>query len=154
MGMDNSARTIPGRDRATARRRAVLGPLTRLLNPRVLRLAGRTGLPLFGIVHHRGRRSGRPYATPLGTRGFRGGFLIPLTFGPEADWCRNVLAAGGCVVEWNGARWTTSDPEVVEAATVRAELLAAMGRMERFLIRAMGTRRFLRLRVVSAEPVR
>jgi deazaflavin-dependent oxidoreductase (nitroreductase family) len=147
--MGNSGRTIPGRsgsDRATARRRAFFGPLTRLINPRAVRLAGTARLPLFGVVRQRGRRSGRLYATPLAVRGFPGGFLIPLTFGPEADWCRNVLAAGECVIQWRGRQWTAVEPRVVDAADVGAELRVAMGRVERFMLRLMGTRQFLRLR--------
>jgi deazaflavin-dependent oxidoreductase (nitroreductase family) len=149
--MGNSARTIPGvADRATTRRRALFGPLTRILNPIVMRLAGTARFPVAGVVHHRGRRSGRAYSTPLGTRGFAGGFVIPLTFGPQADWCRNVLAAGGCDIEWKGRRWTATEPVVVDATAARAEIRGALGRFERFAIQAMGTRQFLRL---TASPV-
>ena len=155
--MNDPARTIPGRpgpDRATAVRKAFFGPLTRLLNPRVLKVAGTAERPRFGVVEHRGRRSGRTHATPLGVRGFRGGFLIPLTFGAQADWCRNVLAAGGCDIEWKGMRWAATEPEVVESVDVLAELRAATGPVERLLLRMMGTRRFLRLRAVASERAR
>lgn len=147
--MDDPARTIPGRpgpDRATAVRKAFFGPLTRLLNPRVLKVAGTAERPRFGVVEHRGRRSGRTHATPLGVRGFRGGFLIPLTFGRDADWCRNVLAAGECVIRWRGRRYTAIEPRVVDVAEVRDELRAASGPVERLALRLMGTRRFLLLR--------
>lgn len=147
--MDDPARTIQGQpppDRATAARRAFLGPLTRLLNPRVLRAAGTAEQPRFGVIEHRGRRSGRMYATPLGVRGFPGGFLIPLTFGPDADWCRNVLAAGECVIRWRGRRYTAVEPRVVDVAEVRDELRAASRPLERLALWLMGTRRFLRLR--------
>jgi hypothetical protein len=30
------------------------------------------------------------------------GFVIALTYGPDRDWVRNVLAAGGCTIEWRG----------------------------------------------------
>lgn len=147
--MEDRPRTIPGRpgpDRATAVRRAFFGPLTRLLNPRILRVAGTAERPRFGVVEHRGRRSGRAYATPVGVRGFPGGFLIPLTFGPDADWCRNVLAAGECVIRWRDRRYTAVEPRVVDIAEVRDELRAAIGPAERAALRLMGTRRFLRLR--------
>lgn len=147
--MDNPARTIQGRtasSRATALRRRFFGPLTRLLNPRIVRIAGTARLPIFGIVQHRGRRSGRMHATPLGVRGFPGGFLIPLTFGPQAHWCQNVLAAGECTIRWKGRQHTALDPEVVEADAVAAELRAASGPVERLALRLMGTRQFLLLR--------
>jgi deazaflavin-dependent oxidoreductase (nitroreductase family) len=61
-------------------------------------------LPGFGVVVHRGRKSGREYRTPVNV--FRGdaGFVIALTYGSEADWVRNVLAAGGCVLITRGRR--------------------------------------------------
>jgi deazaflavin-dependent oxidoreductase (nitroreductase family) len=53
-------------------------------------------LPGFGLVHHRGRRSGRAYRTPV--KVFRSGenYLISLPYGADSDWVRNVLAAGRC----------------------------------------------------------
>jgi deazaflavin-dependent oxidoreductase (nitroreductase family) len=64
--------------------------------------AGRA--PGFGIVTHVGRRSGRVYRTPINV--FRDGddYRIALTYGPETDWVRNVLAAGGCELLTRG-RW-------------------------------------------------
>ena len=81
-------------DRALRARRAFLSPLTRLLNPTIRRIAGRSGVPLLGVVSHRGRRSGRTYTTPVSVGSTRDAVLIPLTFGSTSDWCRNVLAAG------------------------------------------------------------
>lgn len=59
-------------------------------------------LPGFGVVHHRGRRSGREYATPVNVFATDGGYVIALTYGPRADWVRNVLAAGGCTLRTHG----------------------------------------------------
>ena len=58
-----------------------------------------TRLPGFGVVVHTGRKSGRRYRTPVNV--FRRGdrFIIALTYGPNADWVRNVLAEGGCMLE-------------------------------------------------------
>lgn len=53
-------------------------------------------LPGFGVVHHRGRTSGRLYHTPVKLFRRGGGYLISLPYGADADWVRNVLAAGGC----------------------------------------------------------
>jgi hypothetical protein len=59
------------RDRALAARRAFFGPLTQVLNPLIRLMAGRAGVPLIGLVHHRGRRSGTLYLAPvaIGTTG-------------------------------------------------------------------------------------
>jgi hypothetical protein len=46
----------------------VIRSVARLVNPLVLRIAARRHMPVVGIVHHRGRKTGRPYATPLGIR--------------------------------------------------------------------------------------
>lgn len=63
------------------------------LNPLTLKLT-RSGIGPFTIVEHVGRRSGKPYATPLLLAPIAGGFVAELTYGPEADWYQNVLAAG------------------------------------------------------------
>jgi hypothetical protein len=127
-------------------RRVVLGPLTRLLNPYIRTHAGNAGVPVFGLVRHRGRHSGRVFATPLATRPIPGGFLIPLTFGSRADWCQNVLAAGGCTVRWNGAEFPMVDPEIVEVVRLPAEIRAAFSSPERLQLRLMGFSHLLRLR--------
>src|SRR5712691_7284232 len=62
------------------RTRRLIRSVARLVNPLVLRIAGRRHMPVVGIVHHRGRKSGRPYATPLGIRpATADGFVMPLT---------------------------------------------------------------------------
>ncbi len=53
-------------------------------------------MPGFGVVIHRGRRSGNQYRTPINVFVRDGGYLVALTYGPDADWVKNVLAAGGC----------------------------------------------------------
>ena len=71
-----------------------------------------TRLPGFGVVVHRGRRSGRRYRTPVNV--FRRGdrFTIALTYGPNADWVRNVLAEGGCALETRGRTLRLSRPRL------------------------------------------
>ncbi|HEY3035466.1 MAG TPA: nitroreductase family deazaflavin-dependent oxidoreductase, partial [Streptosporangiaceae bacterium] len=97
----------------------------------VLRFAGGRHLPVLGVIHHRGRRTGRHYATPLGIRppAAAGGVVMPLTFGEEAGWYRNVRAAGWCVITWRGDEHTVADPVIVDRATA----LPAFPRYERML---------------------
>jgi deazaflavin-dependent oxidoreductase (nitroreductase family) len=59
-------------------------------------------LPGFAVVTHLGRRSGRSYRTPVNV--FRRGddYVFALTYGPDADWVRNVEAAGECDIESRG----------------------------------------------------
>ena len=41
------------------RTRRLIRAVARMVNPLVLRIAGRRHMPVLGIVHHRGRKSGR-----------------------------------------------------------------------------------------------
>jgi deazaflavin-dependent oxidoreductase (nitroreductase family) len=70
-------------------------------------------LPGFGIVIHRGRRSGREYRTPVNV--FRRGdrYVIALTYGADSQWVRNVLAAGELDVETRGRRVHLTEPRLV-----------------------------------------
>src|SRR5437588_13016363 len=52
----------------------------------------------FAIIRHVGRRSGKPYETGIMVWPTGDGFVIALTYGPELDGYRNMLAAGGGTV--------------------------------------------------------
>lgn len=87
----------------------------RILNPAMLRLAG--GRHWYAArVEHVGRRSGRRYATPVVAIPTPDGFVIPLPYGVDVDWCRNLRAAGGGVVEEAGVRYDVGDPAIIDAA--------------------------------------
>ncbi len=73
------------------RARRLVRFIARFVNPIVMLIAGRRWMPVVGILHHRGRRSGRAYATPLGMRPLGDSFVMPRTFGEDAAWYRNVL---------------------------------------------------------------
>jgi deazaflavin-dependent oxidoreductase (nitroreductase family) len=73
--------------------------------------AGR--LPGFAVVHHKGRRSGRAYETPVGVVRRHDGYAIALTYGPDRDWVKNVMAAGGCELELRGKMVQVGRPEIV-----------------------------------------
>src|SRR5919204_5563512 len=95
---------------AFARLRPLTGPFNRI----AVRLAGTRALPFFSIVRHRGRRSGRTFATPVAARRTSSGFAIPLAYGEEADWCRNLRAAGGGVIRWSGREYPVTAPELAD----------------------------------------
>jgi deazaflavin-dependent oxidoreductase (nitroreductase family) len=59
-------------------------------------------MPGFGMIVHRGRRSGRRYQTPVNVFRADNGYVIALTYGPDTDWVKNVLAAGGCELRTRG----------------------------------------------------
>lgn len=82
----------------------------RFTNRLFLRVAGY--LPGFAIVRHVGRKSGRTYLTPVNAFRTDSGYIIALTYGPESDWVKNVLAAGSCELQTRG-RWVRlSDPRI------------------------------------------
>jgi deazaflavin-dependent oxidoreductase (nitroreductase family) len=92
-------------------RMAFLRPFTnRVVNPIARRFVGR--IPGFALVRHRGRRSGRPYRTPMFA--FRDGddYVFALTYGSGVPWVRNVLAAGRCELETRGRIVDLTDPRV------------------------------------------
>src|SRR5689334_1639095 len=59
----------------------------------------------FANVRHVGRRSGKHYETPIFAFRVSDGFVVVLTYGPDVDWYRNVVAAGHCEVVWHGKEY-------------------------------------------------
>src|SRR5258706_7565855 len=91
MAMNNLERPMRWQSRI---RTAFLVVLKHTLNPVTRRLAG-TSFGPFASVQHVGRRSGKPYATPIIVSPAADGLVIELTYGPAVDWHQNLLAAGG-----------------------------------------------------------
>src|SRR4051794_30362413 len=56
------------------------GP-ARVFNSVVLRIAGMRFFPLYGVIEHRGRRSGRIFHTPVVVRPLADGFVVPMPWG-------------------------------------------------------------------------
>lgn len=69
--------------------------------------------PGFGMVVHKGRKSGREYRTPVNVFRTKDGFVVALTYGPDADWVKNVLAAGGCTLVVRRKNLTVHGAELV-----------------------------------------
>ena len=66
----------------------------RVANPAMRLAAG--WLPPFAIVRHRGRRTGRDYATPVLAFGTEDGLVVAVLYGTSSDWVRNVLGGRSC----------------------------------------------------------
>jgi deazaflavin-dependent oxidoreductase (nitroreductase family) len=80
----------------------------RFLNRLFLKFAGVSRTP-FAVIRHVGRRSGKPYETPIIVMPGEGGFVVALTYGPEVDWYRNVIAAGQCGLLWHGNEYAIEE---------------------------------------------
>ena len=98
-------------------------------------------LPGFGVIEHRGRRSGRAYRTPVNLFRAPAGYVVALTYGADSDWVRNVLASGGCELTWRGRHVHVSSPTVVHDERRRAVPPAV-----RIPLRLLGVADFLQLR--------
>jgi deazaflavin-dependent oxidoreductase (nitroreductase family) len=120
--------------------------LARLVNPIVLRLAGTRFLPLYGVLQHRGRRSGKLFRTPVVVRRTADGFVVPMPWGEGTDWYRNVRAAGGCTIHWKGRHYAMVQPEVIDATTARN----AFPSVQWAGMRRFGIQQCLRLRAAPA----
>jgi deazaflavin-dependent oxidoreductase (nitroreductase family) len=98
---------MDGRTRMWRFRHAV----TRYVDPVLRPVAGR--LPAFGIVSHRGRKTGRMYKTPVNV--FRRGdqYLFFLTYGSDVQWVQNILTAGGCTLRTRGREVRLVEPELI-----------------------------------------
>jgi deazaflavin-dependent oxidoreductase (nitroreductase family) len=132
------------------RTRRVIRAVARVVNPLMLKIAGRKHMPFVGVLHHRGRKTGRSYATPLGVRPAPGGggFVIPLTFSEASQWYQNIRAAGSCVITYRGADHPVADPVVVD----RAKADPAYPRYERLMLHMFGVGEFVLL--TDAPPRR
>ena len=83
-------------------------------------------VPPLAIVHHVGRRSGRRYRTPVVAFRTGGGFVIPMTYGRDVDWGRNLRAAGGGELVQAGRRFRIRNPRIVGGARAKASLPAVV----------------------------
>jgi deazaflavin-dependent oxidoreductase (nitroreductase family) len=80
--------------------------------------AGR--IPAHGILEHVGRRSGKPYRTPLmvfnADVNGQPGLAIMLSYSPDRDWLKNQKAAGNAGMRRYGKTIGVADPQVVTTA--------------------------------------
>ena len=135
--MSTTAHPTPSREPPAAPRTAI-----RLFNPIALRLAGTRLLPLWAIIEHRGRRTGKPFRTPVVVRRTEDGFVIPLPWGDRTDWYRNVRAAGHCVIRWKGRDYSMTRPKLLSNPT---DAMSFFSPFQRALMPLFGIRMALRL---------
>jgi deazaflavin-dependent oxidoreductase (nitroreductase family) len=124
-----------------------MGPMTKILNPLIVKLAGRPHFHMAAQLTHTGRRSGRTYVTPVSARRVGDVVIIPLTFGSQSDWSRNVLAAGQCSLRLEGAGYHATTPTLLSPQEADPHVRAAFSRLQRASMRMLGIRQFLYLSV-------
>jgi deazaflavin-dependent oxidoreductase (nitroreductase family) len=116
---------------------------TKVFNKLVLPFAGTRLVPLYGVLEHRGRKSGKVFHTPVVVRPTADGFIVPMPWGMTTDWYRNVLAAGECEIRWKGKTYALHQPQVLD----RAAAVAAFGNLQGRAMERFGIDQCLRLRL-------
>jgi len=101
-------------------------------------------MPGFGLVVHRGRRSGREYQTPVNVFPADDGFIIALTYGADTDWVKNVQAAGGCELRTRGRVFRVGSPRVYHDETRHG-----IRPLEREMLRLLGVADFLSVKTTG-----
>jgi len=113
-----------------------------LLNPLMLRLAGRRYW-YASVIEHTGRNSGRTYSTPIVADMVGENLFVPLPYGTDVDWLRNVLAAGRASIISKGLTYQVHSPEIIDAS----EALPLLPRDRRRTFERVSIGHFLRMRV-------
>ena len=83
-------------------------------------------MPPLAVVHHVGRRNGHGYHTPVVAFRHEETFVVPMTYGRDVDWARNIVKAHGCQIEQMGRRFTVLNPRVADFKTAEAHLPGAV----------------------------
>ena len=117
----------------------------RWFNPLVLHLAGRSPWPVVRL-EHRGRRSGALRATPVLAWPVAGGFLVPMPYGTDVDWAKNLRHAGGGVLQFHGVRYRVGRPRIVLARDALGDLLFPADS----LVGVAGVRHVMRVDVLAS----
>ncbi|MCA4724664.1 nitroreductase family deazaflavin-dependent oxidoreductase [Mycolicibacterium fortuitum] len=110
------------------------------LGPRVMRVIARFNkyvtnplqrlwapwLPYMAVIEHTGRKSGKPYRTPVMAFVDNKSVRIVLNYGEHSDWVRNVRAAGTAQVRHRGRRYQLTNPRIIPASDQKPRFVATL----------------------------
>jgi deazaflavin-dependent oxidoreductase (nitroreductase family) len=113
-------------------------PVRSLANRVFLTISGRW-FRAYSIVRHVGRTSGRVYQNPVSAYPLGDGFVIPVLYGAQSQWVRNVMAAGRFTLRTKGRDYPLERPEIIPPA----QALAAYPALLRRIMRAQETQAFV-----------
>jgi len=122
--------------------RTVIRPMTKVLNPLIVKLAGRRHFGMAAQIQHVGRRSGKVYVTPATAHIHGDVILIALTFGNQSD---------GATIGISGRAYHATDPQFLSREEAGPLLKATFSALQRAGMRMLGVRQFMRLHAVPAE---
>ena len=113
-------------------------PIRSLANRGFLTISGRW-FRAYSIVRHVGRTSGRAYQNPVSAYPLGDGFVIPVLYGTQSQWVRNVMAAGRFTLRTKGRDYLLERPELIAPA----QALAAYPALLRRIMRSQRTQDFV-----------
>jgi hypothetical protein len=113
-------------------------------NPRAMATAGQPGA-YASVIQHVGRTSGTHYETPIGPFATGDGFVVPLPYGANADWVKNVLAERFAVIVNEGTAYQVDRPELVASGSAMPDIPPKY----RWSLRLYNVDEFLRFRFVE-----
>jgi deazaflavin-dependent oxidoreductase (nitroreductase family) len=99
---------------------------------------GEDQLPPLAVLHHKGRRSGQSYDTPVQAFRTKTGFIVGLAYTSQANWALNILSAGHGEITRAGHRHAISNPRR-RGPEAREDLPAPVALM----MRAIGVDEFI-----------
>lgn len=102
----------------------------RVFNPREVRRGK------YPVLIHVGRRSGRTFQTPMDAFPTDNGYVCVVRYGPDSDWVRNTLAAGGARLRVDGDELELASPRLVseEEALTRFDPPDKFNRADDYLL--------------------
>ena len=113
-------------------------PVRSLANRVFLLVSGRW-FRAYSIVRHVGRTSGRAYQNPVSAYPLGDGFVIPVLYGTQPQWVRNVMAAGRFTLRTKGRDYPLERPEL----SPPGQALAAYPALLRRIMRSQQTQAFV-----------
>ena len=112
----------------------------------MLRLAGKRYW-YASVIEHTGRRSGKTYSTPIVADRVGDDILVPLPYGTQVDWVRNVLTAGRATVVRKGETFAVGSPELIDST----QALPLLPRDRRRTFERVSIGHFLRLQIAPGR---
>lgn len=106
------------------------------------------GRRFYGLLRHRGRKTGKTFETPVMAWHTAGGMLVPLSWGTASDWYRNVMTANGCEIQVTGRWHRCADPVLIP----RDQALSFLPTSTRITARLFPVQQFVLLRQVNPSP--
>lgn len=121
-----------------------LARFNRVVSNRVMRPLALIA-PGFGVLHHRGRRTGKEYQTPLNV--FQDGdrLIVALTYGEDVDWLKNARSSAQSHFILRGKRVKVGTPVDVPSS----EGLATIPAPVTWMLKLLGVSKYVAFPIID-----